>query len=52
MPHTYFWKTINIISGNYYAKEAEVDHKIIKTQETPSLNDIFNNMLKGISGKV
>ena len=48
MPHTYFWKTINIISGNYYANETETKHKETKTQEIPDLGKIFDKMLKDI----
>jgi len=51
-PQTYFWKTINIVSGNYYAKTAETDHKAIKTQEIPDLKKIFDKMFSGINGKV
>ena len=45
-PNDYFWKTINIISGNYYAAESEKEHKKTKSQEFPDLKSVFNNMLK------
>ena len=49
-PQTYFWGTLNKISGNYYEQENISKHEKIKSEEIPTIGSIFKKMTTELKG--
>lgn len=50
-PQTYFWGTLNKISGNYYEQENISKHEKVKSEEIPTIGSIFERMTAELKEK-